>query len=190
MPTITGIVLAAGAGSRMGRPKALMRTADGEPWVARAVRLLLEAGCQRVEVVLGASANDARSLVPFADDVGVVVAERWAEGMSASLRAGLEAASGDAAIVTLVDLPELPSEVVERMLDGSLDDGFDASVLRQAVYRGKPGHPVLIGADHWDAVAASLSGDRGARAYLAAHGVVEIECGDLFSGEDVDSVLS
>lgn len=180
MTTVTGIVLAAGAGSRMGRPKALIRTSDGEPWLARAASLLRSAGCDRVLVVLGSRAEEAMVLVPAGVDV--VVADRWADGMGESLRAGLAAADGEAALVTLVDLPDLPLAVIRRVLDGTVD----ATTLRQAVFEARPGHPVLIGRDHWAAVAATLAGDRGARGYLVASGVVEVECGDLFDGHDID----
>jgi CTP:molybdopterin cytidylyltransferase MocA len=177
---VTGIVLAAGAGSRLGMPKALVRAADAEPWVARATALLQLAGCERVVVVLGAESRMARQLVP--PRATVVVAEDWAQGMSASLRAGLAAATGDAALITLVDLPELPVEVVRRVLRGRPA----RTDLRQAVYGGRPGHPVLIGAAHWHAVAATVEGDRGARPYLVEFGVDEVECGDLWDGNDVD----
>ncbi len=180
MTSVTGIVLAAGAGSRLGRPKALMRTADGEPWVARAVRLLQAAGCDHVLVVLGASAEQASTLVPPESDIFVV--ENWADGMGESLRQALATALGDAALITLVDLPDLPSEVARRILSGIVDD----STLTQAVFDGRPGHPVLIGRSHWAGVMSTLEGDRGARHYLTQHGVVEIECGDLFDGHDVD----
>jgi len=172
----------------MGQPKALVRDATGDPWVSTSTRLLLDAGCERAIVVLGAAADEARLLVPFTDAVTVVVSEDWADGMSASLRAGLGAATGTAALVTLVDLPGMPLAAVTRVLEwGGVTAG--AGVLRQAVYGGRPGHPVLIGSDHWDSVADGLTGDHGARAYLVAHGVEEIECGDLFDGDDVDSVI-
>lgn len=187
MAALTGIVLAAGAGTRMGRPKALMRAADGTPWLHLACSLLTEAGCDRIIVVLGAGADDAEPLVP--EGVEIVRAERWAEGMGASLRAGLAAASGVvgslslAALVTLVDLPGLPVSVAHRVLEG----GIAADSVRQAVFEGRPGHPVLIGRDHWAGLDGALSGDRGARAYLVAHGVTEVECADLFDGRDVDT---
>jgi CTP:molybdopterin cytidylyltransferase MocA len=180
MTTLAGIVLAAGAGSRIGRPKALMRTADGEPWVARAAGLLRAAGCDRVLVVLGAAAAEATALMPA--DTDILVVENWADGMGESLRRALAAASGDAALITLVDLPELPLAVVERVLR----EGSDVSSLTQAVFGGRPGHPVLIGRAHWAAVSATLTGDHGARGYLVAHNVTEVECGDLWDGHDVD----
>ena len=177
---LTGIVLAAGAGTRLGSPKALLRTPDAQPWVARATAVLQMAGCERVVVVLGARAEEAKLLVP--SRATVVVAPDWRQGMSASLRAGLGAATGDAAVVTLVDLPELPLSVVQRLTRGRVR----TTDLRQAVYGGRPGHPVLIGAAHWNAVAATVEGDRGARPYLVEFGVEEIECGDLWDGADVD----
>ncbi|MDF1479272.1 NTP transferase domain-containing protein [Leifsonia sp. H3M29-4] len=172
----TGIVLAAGAGTRAGGPKALLRLPDGTSWIAASTAALLGGGCSRVVVVLGAMAQLARPLVPGAAEV--VVADDWSAGMSASLRAGLAAASGDAALVTLVDLPSLPVSVVRRVLA--------AGTLAQAVYDGRPGHPVLIPAAHWAGAAESSHGDRGARDYLVAQGALEIECGDLWHGIDRD----
>jgi CTP:molybdopterin cytidylyltransferase MocA len=185
---VTGIVLAAGGGSRMGIPKALVVADDGTPWLSRASALLTDAGCSPVLVVLGARASEAQTLLPVpAGVVRAVTAPDWASGMAESLRTGLAAAAEDpepvAALITLVDLPDLPLAVVRRVLDTP----FDATTLRQAVYSGKPGHPVLVGRDHWAALAAGLSGDRGARGYLIAHGVVEVECSDLFDGHDVDT---
>lgn len=190
MTTLTGIVLAAGAGSRLGRPKALMRTADGEPWVARATRLLRAAGCDHVLVVLGAAAAEATALVPAGIDILVV--ENWADGMGESLRQALSAAladavfegapPADAALITLVDLPDLPLEVAARILANPFDD----NTLTQAVFGGLPGHPVLIGRAHLAGIIPTLVGDRGARDYLVAHSVTEVECGDLFDGHDID----
>jgi CTP:molybdopterin cytidylyltransferase MocA len=180
MATLTGIVLAAGAGSRLGRPKALMLTADGEPWVARAARLLQASGCARVLVVLGAAAQQATALVPVGSEILVV--DNWVDGMGESLRAALAVASGDAALISLVDLPDLPVDVISRMLA----EPTTPHTLRQAVFEGRPGHPVLIGRSHWARVASTLVGDRGAREYLVANGVVEVECADLFDGHDVD----
>jgi CTP:molybdopterin cytidylyltransferase MocA len=179
MADLTGLVLAAGAGTRAGGPKALLRMPDGTPWLEFSVTALLEGGCTRVIVVLGAHARLARPLVPVDYRVSVVVAERWDEGMSASLEAGLAAADGEAVVVTLVDLPGLPASVVQRVISAQGE-------LRQATFEGRPGHPVYIAARHWGPAAATLSGDRGARGYLVAHSVEEVECSDLWDGHDLD----
>lgn len=182
--TVHGLLLAAGAGSRMGTPKALVRGTDGEPWLVRAVRTLTDGGCAQVDVVLGAAAEEA---LPLLADTGAspVVAADWAAGMSASLRAGLtavEASAADAVVVTLVDLPDVGADVVRRLLDPAPGPG----TLRRASYDGRVGHPVVLGREHWAGVAAETDGDRGARGYLATHDVEVVECGDLATGEDVD----
>ena len=192
---ICGIVLAAGAGTRYGSPKGLARTADGEPWVARGTRILRDGGCDQVLVVVGARADGVAALVP--DDARVVEAADWAAGLSASLRAGLRAAQSststdpvpeadqgafDAVIVLPVDTPDAPASVVHRVI-ATLRRG---APLVQAVYDGVPGHPVAIERAHFAALSAALEGDRGARPYLVARGVVEIECGALWSGADID----
>jgi len=180
---VAGLLLAAGAGSRMGRPKALLVHDDGTPWVARAVAVLRDGGCDDVTVVLGAAADEARALVPVG--ASVVVADDWAEGMSASLRTGLlalEDTDADAALVSLVDLPDVGDAVVRRVLAA----GADPAALIRTTYDGRPGHPVVLGREHWFGVRAAALGDLGARDYLAHHALVEVECGDLASGRDMD----
>jgi CTP:molybdopterin cytidylyltransferase MocA len=179
---VAGIVLAAGAGSRAGGAKALRRDATGIPWLARAVTTLRAGGCATVLVVLGAESEAARELLP--PDADVVVADDWATGLSASLRAGFRAVPADAtaALVTLVDLPGLPPAAVARLLA----DPLATTTLRRATYRGRPGHPVVIGRDHWTAAAESSKGDRGAGVYLNQHHAELVECSDLWDGADQD----
>ncbi|WP_295784117.1 NTP transferase domain-containing protein [uncultured Microbacterium sp.] len=179
---VSGLVLAAGEGRRFGGPKALARTAAGTPWVALAVRSLLEGGCRDVTVVLGAAADDAAPLVPAG--ASIVRAEDWATGVAASLRAGLRAlAAGDAvaALVLPVDTPDVVPAAVARVRRKAAP-----GALAQATYDGAPGHPVLLGREHWDALSAAVRGDVGARAYLIAREAELVECGDLWSGADRD----
>ncbi|TDX02819.1 NTP transferase domain-containing protein [Kribbella sp. VKM Ac-2566] len=181
---IAGLVLAAGAGRRMGTPKALVRDADGVTWVVRTSRLLTEAGCSPVVVVVGASADQVRGELSD-EPVEVVEATDWDEGMGASLRAGLRSTDtlSDAVLVATVDVPGLTAAAVRRVANRVGEDA-----LVRATYRGVPGHPVLIGRAHWDGVIASARGDEGARGYLREHEVVLVECGDVGDGEDVDTV--
>jgi CTP:molybdopterin cytidylyltransferase MocA len=186
---VLGVLLAGGAGTRMGGPKGLVRNESGVPWIADGCRMLRAAGCDGVVVVLGAAADAARALVPVdADlDVDVVVAGDWPTGISASLRAGLAFAAGtdaEAVLVSLVDLPGLPAAVGRRVVERAGHE--PRAVLARAVFGGRPGHPVLIGREHWTAVAASVSGDAGAGAYLSQHGAQEVECSDLSDGRDQD----
>lgn len=166
----------------MGQPKALVRGPGMVPWLVSSRQTLLEGGCGDVLVVLGAEAEAAADLL---DGAAHVVAEDWGDGMSASLRAGLRAAGeGDAraVVVHLVDLPDVGPEVIRRVLAFAAPDA-----LVRAAYHGHPGHPVLIGADHWADLMADLDGDEGAKHYLARHDVTLVECADLATGADIDT---
>lgn len=187
--SIVGLVLAAGAGTRFGGPKGLARDASGTPWVVRGVEALRHGGCDRVLVAVGARGDEVAALAPAGVDV-VRVAD-WAAGLSATLRAGLAAAgrvpaNGAAAVVVLpVDVPEAPAASVRRVIEAA---GADvAGALVQASYAGAPGHPVLLGGRHLDEIALQVAGDDGARAYLRAHDVARVDCGDLWSGADIDT---
>ena len=224
--TTVGLLLAAGAGRRMGGPKALLRlTPAGPTLIETAVERLWQAGCDRVVAVVGAGASQASDAVARLR-VDVVTAPDWDEGMGASLRAGLEhllqggarrpavamphaapaealpalaeaaptpagaapdtAAAPDLALVTLVDLPDVTAEVMARVLAAAQPQG--AAALVRAAYGGVPGHPVAIGRDHWDAVRTTARGDRGARDHLRTTVHDLVECGDLATGHDVDTV--
>jgi CTP:molybdopterin cytidylyltransferase MocA len=169
----------------MGRPKALV-TLGGRPLVQRAVQVLVDGGCAPLVVVVGAAAEEVRSLLPAG--VHPVEAEDWSGGMGASLRAGLAAVEQlqpvpDAVLVHLVDLPGVTAAAVARLAARS---GPEALV--RASYGGHPAHPVLFGRTHWDGVRYSATGDAGARGYLADRpDLVLVECGDLATAEDVDT---
>src|SRR5215470_17552063 len=108
---VSGVVLAAGAGTRYGMPKVL--AADGQ-WLRSAVSALSEGGCDDVVVVLGAAVVD----VPA--PARAVVARDWAEGMGASLRTGiaaLESVHADYAVLMTVDTPDIGADVVRRVLE-------------------------------------------------------------------------
>lgn len=188
---VVGLVLAAGAGRRMGAPKALVRDASGTPWVVRTVRVVAAAGLTRVVVVAGAAGDEVEAALA-GEAATVVRAEGWAEGMGASLRAGIEHLVGEespgaarervaAALVCVVDTPGLDAGVVLRVAEGAAP-----GALARATYDGVPGHPVLIGRDHFAGVARTARADVGARAYLARHQVRAVECADLADGVDVD----
>ncbi|MET9257415.1 nucleotidyltransferase family protein [Streptomyces sp. NPDC003717] len=186
-PSVAGLLLAAGGGRRLGgRPKALLEH-RGRLLVEHAVGVLRAAGCARVHVVLGARAPDVRDR---ADLAGCVLVDNpeWERGMGTSLRAGLESLAGTGAratLVSLVDQPGIGTAATTRVRAAFRD----RTSLASAAYAGVRGHPVLLGAAHWAGVAATATGDRGARAYLREHEaeIALVECGDVARPYDIDT---
>jgi CTP:molybdopterin cytidylyltransferase MocA len=182
-PVVAGVVLAAGGGRRYGMPKALVEY-EGSLLVERAVRTA-RVVCAPVLVVLGAQAVDVWRRADL--DGATVLANRdWETGMASSLRTGLEGLRGwpgqiDAALVLLVDMPGMTPAAMTRLA------GYAApGALAVATYDGVRGHPVLLGRDHWAGVAATVTGDEGARRYLAQHDVTEVDCTGLADPADLD----
>jgi nicotine blue oxidoreductase len=173
----------------MGGPKALLRDRSGEAWVTRSARVLVDGGCAPVLVVVGARGTEVAALVPAGCQV--VPAAGWAEGMGASVRAGLsalaEVAGPDvvAVLVGLVDTPGVTAGVVRLLVAQAGDVGPDG--LARAGYGGAAGHPVVLGRAHWAGVMASARGDVGARGYLAGRDVVLIDCSIVGDGRDIDA---
>ncbi|MEU5626130.1 nucleotidyltransferase family protein [Streptomyces tendae] len=184
---VAGLLLAAGGGRRLGgRPKALLEH-RGHLLVERAVGTLRAAGCARVHVVLGARAEDVRARAAL-DDCVLVDNPDWEQGMGSSLRAGLHSLTGTGAravLVCLVDQPGIGAEAMARVRAAYRDE----TSLVSAAYAGVRGHPVLLGAAHWAGIAATATGDRGARAYLREHEaeIALVECGDVARPYDIDT---
>lgn len=180
---VAGLLLAAGSGSRLGRPKALVEL-EGALLVERGVQLLADGGCAPVLVVLGAAASEVQAAV---DLPHVVVADDWATGMGASLRAGLAALPDEvgACVVALVDQPLVGAQAVAR-LRAAHAAGAVAAV---ATYDGRPRNPVLLDRSVWAEVAACATGDAGARTWLRAHPdrVTAVPCDGTGSSYDIDT---
>ena len=180
----TGVLLAAGAGVRYGMPKVL--AAQGA-WLRAAVTALSTGGCDDVVVVLGAA------VVEVPPPARAVVAAAWADGLAASLRAGIaaiESGPAEFAVLHTVDTPDVGAAVVHRVLAAARSS---PQGIARAVYDGRPGHPVVVSRRYWAELAAELAqsahGDEGARQFLRrrADRVVEVDCSDLATGRDIDS---
>ncbi|WP_225845991.1 NTP transferase domain-containing protein [Streptomyces sp. HPF1205] len=190
---VAGLLLAAGGGRRLGgRPKALLPF-GGRPLVEHAVRMLRAGGCGPVHVVLGAAADEVRAR---ADLTGCVLVDNpsWESGMGSSLRAGLASLAGaarrpEATVISLVDQPGVGARTVARVLAAARAGDDLVSALVSAMYDGRRGHPVLVGASRWAGVAGSAGEDRGARTYLREHAeqTVLVECGDVGDPADIDT---
>jgi nicotine blue oxidoreductase len=172
-----GLILAAGEGTRFGARPKLLEPLHGRPLIEHAIAAQdAVRELSRIVVVLGAHADQLLASVDFGR-AEPVVCDRWRDGMSASLRCGLEALAGaQRVIVTLGDVPSINPAAIRRLLDAP--DGARAG------YLGRPGHPVVLGRRQI-AHLLTHSGEAGARAVLPADPL--IECSDLCSGLDVDT---
>jgi CTP:molybdopterin cytidylyltransferase MocA len=205
------VLLAAGQGSRFGRPKALIEL-DGQTLAERGVNVLRAGGADPVLIVTGA-------VQVRLDGIRAIHNEQWRTGMGSSLRAalralteaGAEAGAGAAAgaeaapetetdpdrsatarpagvgavVVALADQPLVGAGAVARLI-AAYRGGASVAV---AAYDGQPRNPVLLAREHWPEVIATATGDRGARAFLRARPdlVTLIECGDIGSPDDIDT---
>jgi molybdenum cofactor cytidylyltransferase len=174
---IAGLVLAAGAGTRFGDEPKQLADLGGRPLLEWAVAAQCDAhALERVVVVLGSDAARIREAAELGR-AEVVVCGDWEAGQSASLRCGLQALAGAAkVVVTLGDAPLVTASLVQRFAG-------EAPGTR-AVYDGRPGHPVVLGAEQIAALAA-VDGDVGARELLRGAPVIEV--GHICSGRDVDT---
>ncbi len=213
---VAGILLAAGDGSRLGRPKALI-VIGGQSLARRGIALLQRGGADPVIVVTGAAGpdalggdalgpdalgRDARGMDAPASDApgsetgaggwrepGLISVHnpRWSTGMGSSLAVGLAAApDGCTAAVLALADQPLVGPAAVRRLITAHAAGASVAV---ACYDGRPRNPVLIAREHWAEVAELATGDVGARPFLRAHPelVVQIECGDTGRPDDIDT---
>lgn len=186
------LILAAGAGTRMGGPKALLEF-RGRLLIERAIDAARAGGCGQVVAVLGAAAEQVRQRADLRG-ARVVVNQGWNEGVGSSLRAGLGALGSefddaqvvpiDAALVLLVDQPMVGADAVHAVLAA----WRGGARLAAASYAGQRGHPVLLGREHWAAAERCAVGDVGARAFLAANAaqLVLVPCDALADPRDLD----
>lgn len=188
---MAGVLLAAGEGSRLGQPKALV-VIRGQSLARRGIGLLQAGGATPVIVVTGAARLEAAGLETGTSDgalPGVISVHnpRWQTGMGSSLTVGLAAVPSEctAAVLALADQPLVGPEAVRRLIAAHAA-GAPVAV---ACYEGQPRNPVLISREHWAEVAQLAAGDVGARPFLRAHPelVTQIECGDTGRPDDIDT---
>lgn len=165
--TVGVIVLAAGASTRLGRPKQSLPYGDGT-LLGHAVAEALAAGLGPVLVVLGAHGHELEETLP----AGALAVPNpgWQEGMASSIRAGLAALQrgwpqAKAAIVMVCDQPAVNAQLLQRLADTWHRHG---AVAVASSYGDTLGVPALFDRTLWPELMA-LRGDRGAKAVLERH---------------------
>ena len=193
---VAGVLLAAGEGSRLGQPKALVEI-GGQRLADRGVAMLRAGGADPVVVVTGAAPVEPPGAL-------AVHNPDWRTGMGSSLAAGLAALRSlpppgcAAAVIALADQPMVGAESVRRLIAAYAGDADRTDVASRAggtttvavaCYDGRPRNPVLIAREHWEEVLAMAEGDAGARPFLRAHPelVTLVECGDTGRPDDIDT---
>jgi len=163
---LSGLVLAAGSSTRMGSPKQLLPL-DGRSMLQHVVDRLAAESLDEIVVVLGHARQQIEGVLQLPSRARVLFNPSFASGQASSLRAGLDAMSENvrATLVLLGDQPDIPSEAIREVRRVYAKTG--GPVVR-AVYRGQPGHPVLLDRSVWSHV-THPSGDRGAGATLERH---------------------
>jgi len=186
MNGVSAIVLAAGAGSRFGGDK-LLADFEGRAMIEATLLELREAPVDEIIVVVGAEGERLRS-ISAKYETRIAENPRWADGMSTSVRVGLQSCGPEAraAVVLLADQPFVGREAVERLV-GAFEGGVEVAV---ATYGGKQRNPVLFAREVWPLLLREMVGDRGASVVLKRHPelVTEVPCDDVADPADVDTV--
>lgn len=189
MAETTGVLLAAGAGSRLGgRAKALLPY-RGETFLEHLAAVLRSGGCSEIVVVLGGYSD----LVTRAVDLRaykVVQNTAWAQGMSTSFRTGLAAVeAGSDALVALVDQPGVTTETVSRLIAAHQPRRLTAAGYRADDGILRRGHPLIFDRALIVEASNSATGDAGARDFLRVHRHLLdiVDCSDQSNGSDVDT---
>lgn len=176
-PRIVALVLAAGRSRRMGGPNKLVQDLAGKPLVRHAAEAALASRADRVIVVTGHMEEAVRSALAGLD-VSFVRNPDFAEGLSSSLKAGLDALpeAVDAVLVCLGDMPAVTPAMLDRLMAAFAPD--EGRLIAVPTCQGKRGNPVLF-STRFVAELKTLRGDVGARHLIGEHdaAVVEVETG-------------
>ena len=183
---VTAIVLAAGASRRFGSPKLLARLA-GRPVLEHVLDAVVAARLIDVVVVLGTDSDAVIDAVTWRTE-RIRVNPRPMDGLSSSLRIGLDVAAEDptvdAVLVLLGDQPSVRPEVIAAVLAAA--ETSAQPIVRVRYADDDAPNPVLIRRVAW-ALAAGLSGDRGLQPLLAERADLVAEVAAPGSNPDIDT---
>jgi molybdenum cofactor cytidylyltransferase len=185
-PIIGAVVLAAGRSTRMGSNK-LLEIVGGKPIVRHVVEAIRASSVASVHVVVGHMEDAVRAALDGID-VAFVTNRRFAEGLSTSVKTGIDAlpAGVEGALVALGDMPEIGGGEIDRLIAAFAPADNRSIVV--PTWRGKRGNPVLWAAQYFPELRA-LSGDSGAKHLLGIHAeaVAEVEWAGPAAVTDIDT---
>ena len=185
---ISAILLAAGESKRMGRPKQLLAW-QGKTLLQHSLESLINSAADEIILVLGHEADRIGKSLP-ALPIKIVINPDYKKGMASSLRGGLLAMDrrSEAFLICLADQPGIGPEIVNRMIREFQQADPKREIVRP-VYRGRPGHPVIIGAQYLQEALQLLQGDVGARQILLNHpeDILDIDVDEDLILKDIDT---
>ncbi len=169
------IILAAGQSRRMGKANKMTVEIEGKPMVRHVAEAALASSVSDVFVVTGHEPEDVKSALDGLD-ITYLHNDRFAEGLSRSLTAGIKGLPGDVdrALILLGDMPYVTASMINELLDAG-DSGSD---IVMSTFEGKRGNPVLWPRRFFEEL-TRIEGDTGARHVIGANSdqVVEVEIG-------------
>jgi len=190
-PVVGAIVLAAGRSRRMApHNKLMVPDRAGKPMIARVVDNVLSSRARPILVVTGHQAEQVEHALG-GRPVRFVHAPDYAEGLSASLKAGIAAMPSEcaAALVCLGDMPLVTGRMMDRLLE--MYDPHEGRLIVLPTFRGKQGNPMIWDRQFFPEI-LGISGDSGARFLVGKHAevVCEVEMADDAVLRDFDTTES
>ncbi len=190
MVKVAGLLLAAGASTRMGRPKQLMPV-RGSRLLDTVLREALRSDLDLVNLVLGHQAQEIKkALKTNLRDSKLIITfnDQYREGISTSIRSGLLGVEGayDHVMIILADMPRLTSKLINLLLHRYLESSFLLGALQTSTKRS---HPVIIGRKFYAAL-RQLRGDVGARDLFLTHPdqILLVKPGADYDDRDIDTM--
>jgi molybdenum cofactor cytidylyltransferase len=186
---VAGLVLAAGASTRMGTPKQLL-PAGNTSLLDRVLTQTLRSRLDHVVLVLGFKANEVRRRIRSgrgSPRLEIIENRDYEKGISSSIITGLSRVEKnyDHVMILLGDMPYITSKVINHLLSGYLKSGLPLGALK---VRGRRSHPVIMGRAFFPAL-HGLAGDRGAKDLFTSHPdqVCLVELGEDYDDADIDT---
>jgi len=186
---VAGVVLAAGASTRMGRIKQLLPIGD-ETLIERVLSQILKAELDSVVLVLGYGVQEILAVIPslvIQPRLRIIENREYREGISSSIVAGIQAVEStcDHAMIFLADMPCIRSDLIDLLIRRHLDSGMPISAVQA---EGRPAHPVIFSRQVFPEL-KRLKGDVGARSLFRKYSgsVCLIEPEWYYDSLDIDT---
>ncbi|MBC8015367.1 MAG: nucleotidyltransferase family protein [Sporomusaceae bacterium] len=186
---VTGVILAAGQGRRMGQPKQLLPL-GGKPMVWHVAAAACQAALDQVVVITGSYHAEVKEVLEDLP-LQVLYNENWAQGQATSVKKAVQSVRDEAGAILflLADQPLVDIELINKLVGTYRETGTSIIMPR---WHSQPGNPVLFDMKVWRSALLQLSGDEGARQIIkqqqqkAVH-YIELSDGQAFFDVDTQS---